>query len=317
MFLLLNIKKRLLPIVIMLSLLLTMLSGCQQKAPKGAVATVNGEIISETDFNSSFDMYKKVYEEKYGADIMKKDAGNDKTFEEVIKEKILENLISEEVVLQNASKQKITVTDEEVKNQIDSYKELLGGAEKFQDFLNKNNMTEKYFTDGTKKNMIIQKYSEDYMKKIKITDEEAQKYFNENKDKFVKIRASHILVKEEGEAKNIVKRIKAGEDFHSLASTESIDTNSAVQGGDLGYFGKGQMDAEFEKAAFSLKPGEMSGPVKSQFGYHIILVEDKLDKFKDVKDDVISSLKNSKFDEHVKKLREESDVKKYIEISSK
>lgn len=316
MFLLLNIKKRFLPIVIILSFLLTMLSGCQ-KAPKDAVATVNGEIISKTDFDSNFDMYKKVYEEQYGADIMKKDAGNDKTFEEVIKEKILENLIAEKVVLQDASKQKIAVTDEEVKNQIDSYKELLGGAEKFQEFLKKNNMTEKYFTEGMKKNMIIQKYSEDYMKKLKITDEEAQKYFDENKDKFVKIRASHILVKEEEEAKNIVKRIKAGEDFHSLASTESIDTNSAVQGGDLGYFGKGQMVTEFEKTAFSLKPGEMSDPVKSQFGYHIILVEDKLDKFEDVKDDVIFSLKNSKFDEHVKKLREKADVKTYIEISSK
>jgi peptidyl-prolyl cis-trans isomerase D len=84
--------------------------------------------------------------------------------------------------------------------------------------------------------------------------------------------ARHILVETEKEAKDIYKRLKEGADFAELAKTSSKDTGSGVNGGDLGWFGKGQMVPEFEEAAFKLKVGEISEPVKSQFGYHIIQV---------------------------------------------
>lgn len=84
--------------------------------------------------------------------------------------------------------------------------------------------------------------------------------------------ARHILVADEAAAKDIVKRLKAGEDFATLAKTLSTDTGSGANGGDLGWFSKGMMVAPFEEAAFKLKPGEISNPVKSDFGYHIIQV---------------------------------------------
>ncbi|ASI13714.1 PpiC-type peptidyl-prolyl cis-trans isomerase [Candidatus Mancarchaeum acidiphilum] len=84
-----------------------------------------------------------------------------------------------------------------------------------------------------------------------------------------KIRCSHILVDKESTAKEVLEKLKGGEDFSKLASEYSLD-GSRRRGGDLGYFGRGMMVKEFENAAFNLKKGEVSGIIKTQFGYHII-----------------------------------------------
>lgn len=89
------------------------------------------------------------------------------------------------------------------------------------------------------------------------------------------IKASHILVKTEDEAKEVVKRLKAGEEFAKIAKEKSTDPGSAQKGGDLGYFTKEQMVPEFANAAFGLDKGKVSDPVKTDFGWHVIQVEDK------------------------------------------
>ena len=89
-----------------------------------------------------------------------------------------------------------------------------------------------------------------------------------------RIKASHILVKSEDEAKRLCEKIKNGEDFGKLAKAHS-KCPSGKSGGDLGFFGKGQMVREFENAAFALSIGEVSAPVKTQFGWHIIKLTDK------------------------------------------
>lgn len=96
------------------------------------------------------------------------------------------------------------------------------------------------------------------------------------KDQLVK--AAHILVKEKAEADAIYKQLRSGADFATLAKEKSQDPGSAVKGGDLGWFGKGMMVPEFEKAAFGGRIGRVQRPIKSQFGYHIILVKDKTNK---------------------------------------
>jgi len=97
-----------------------------------------------------------------------------------------------------------------------------------------------------------------------------------SKDKLVK--ASHILIKEKADADAAYKELKAGADFAEMAKEKSQDPGSGIKGGDLGWFGKGQMVPEFEKAAFGGRIGRIQRPVKSQFGWHIILVKDKTDK---------------------------------------
>lgn len=114
-------------------------------------------------------------------------------------------------------------------------------------------------------------------KSFKVSDADIATYYQEHQDKYVapeRIKASHILVDKEDQAKSILKQIRKGADFGGLAKQYS-KCPSAQKGGDLGWFGKGKMDPAFEKAAFALKKGEVSDVVKSSFGYHIIRLDDR------------------------------------------
>jgi len=126
--------------------------------------------------------------------------------------------------------------------------------------------------------------------KVEVSEEDIKAYYESHKDEFKMpemVRSRHILIKTDPsasdndnkkareKAEEILKKIKAGEDFAKLASDVSDDTGSKTKGGDLGFFPKGIMVKSFEDAAFSLKPGEVSGIVETQFGYHIIKVEEK------------------------------------------
>ena len=130
-------------------------------------------------------------------------------------------------------------------------------------------------------------YNWDDFKKIVRNDMLVQKMVNQVKSgsrvdpkDLREIKASHILVKDEALARQLLEKIKKGEDFSALAKKNSLDPGSKDKGGDLGYFGTGMMVKPFEDLAFSLKVGEVGGPVKTDFGYHIIKVEDaRLKKF--------------------------------------
>jgi parvulin-like peptidyl-prolyl isomerase len=110
-------------------------------------------------------------------------------------------------------------------------------------------------------------------------------------------------------AQDILKRLKAGEDFAALATKESDDTGSAANGGDLSFFKRGQMVPSFEQAAFAMQPGELSEPVKSQFGYHVIKVEARQTKtFDEVKDELEKRLKPEQSQKALDELQKKSGV---------
>ncbi len=104
----------------------------------------------------------------------------------------------------------------------------------------------------------------------KVTEPAMKAYYQKNKTDFGEVRASHILVKTEEEAKDVKKKLDGGTSFETLAKEVSIDPASAARGGDLGFFTRDRMVSTFADAAFAMKKDEVSGPVKSQFGYHII-----------------------------------------------
>lgn len=103
-----------------------------------------------------------------------------------------------------------------------------------------------------------------------ITDVKIKAFYKKNQADFGEVRANHVLVKTEKEALDVQAKLAGGADFATLAKKVSIDPASAARGGDLGFFTKDRMVEPFSKMAFSLKKGEISGPVKSPFGFHII-----------------------------------------------
>lgn len=121
--------------------------------------------------------------------------------------------------------------------------------------------------------------------------------------------ARHILVASEEEAKAVIERLKNGEDFGKLAAELSQDTGSAANGGDLGWFGKGQMVAPFEEAVFNLKVGEISDPVQSDFGWHVIQLIDRATLPMTASE--YEQARQAAFDEFLTNLRDQSDVTIY------
>jgi peptidyl-prolyl cis-trans isomerase C len=204
------------------------------------------------------------------------------------KERFLDELIKKELLYQEAQ-QKGLDKDEEFTQKIEEFKKI------------------------TLIGYLLEKEVEE---KAELTDQEVKDYYEQHQEDFANItqmRASHILVKTESEAQQVLGRIKKGESFAKVAREKSIDPGSARNGGDLGYFSSGQMVPEFESAAARMKKGEISPPVKTKFGYHIIQVTDKkvgktiefdkvktliyqrlsADKQKDIFDSYIAKLRNS------------------------
>ena len=165
-----------------------------------------------------------------------------------------------------------------------------------------------------------------------------QTYYNENKDEFYvdEVKASHILIKtiddennelsdeKKAEAKEkaqeVLAKVKSGEDFATLAKEYSEDTGSAINGGDLDFFPRGYMVEPFEKAAFSMKVGEVSDLVESNFGYHIIKVTDKVDEqkpFDEVKDDIKTTLQSENYNKQIEKLKSNAKVETNKEVLNK
>lgn len=210
----------------------------------------------------------------------------------------LDSMIADKIVNMEAEKQKIAVTDDEIQAELDKMAESYGGKETFEQQLALSGMTVDNMKSEIKSYLETVKLLEP---RIKITDEEISTYFDQNKDDFnepEQVEASHILVADEATAKEVKQKLNEGGDFASLAAEYSTDTNNAKNGGELGYFERGVMDEAFENAAFSMKVGDISEPVKSQFGYHIIKVtgrkEAKEATLEDSKAEIEETLKNQK-----------------------
>lgn len=147
-------------------------------------------------------------------------------------------------------------------------------------------------------------------KSVKADDADIEEYYREHLDKYAtpeRVKARHILVDKQDRAGALLEQIRKGADFQELARKNSI-CPSAEKGGDLGWFGRGKMDPEFEKTAFALKKGETSGVVKSSFGYHIIRLEDRKDSktktLDQVKKSIERALQKERIDKEVADLKE-------------
>lgn len=152
-----------------------------------------------------------------------------------------------------------------------------------------------------KEGMLINYAGEKAIASARVDEAEARAYFDENKAQFMTeetVNASHILVKTEEEANEILAKINAGEVSFEDAAKEFSSCPSKDNGGNLGDFGKGQMVPEFDTAVFSMAEGEISAPVKTQFGYHIIKLvkknEAKPMEYSEVKEDLKNMLLNEK-----------------------
>ncbi|MCY9268584.1 peptidylprolyl isomerase [Bacillus licheniformis] len=209
------------------------------------------------------------------------------------------------LVQQKVLDDKYDVSDKEIDKKLNEYKKSMG------DQLNQliDQKGEDFVKEQIKYELLMQKAAKD---NIKVTDDDVKEYYDGLKGK---IHLSHILVKEKKTAKEVEKKLKKGEKFEDLAKEYSTD-GTAEKGGDLGWVGKDDnMDKDFVKAAFALKTGEISGPVKSQFGYHIIKKDEERGKYEDMKKELKKEVQEQKQNDQtelqsvIDKLVKDADLK--------
>ncbi len=199
---------------------------------------------------------------------------------------VLDALIARSLLRQEAVAQGVTVTDEEVKQQIDQLRRQFPSPEAFAKALEAEGMTEEVLLQKGRQEYLIQKYVETKIApKVTVSDEAAKTFYDQNQERMQtpeRLHLRHILVAAQGdapaeekqkakaEADALAAKVKAGEDFAALAKEHSDDPGSKPNGGDLNWVAKGQTVEPFEQAAWTLKDGEVSGVVETRFGYHLI-----------------------------------------------
>jgi peptidyl-prolyl cis-trans isomerase C len=232
---------------------------------------------------------------------------------------LVENFVMQEIVIQEALKQGIKPDLEEVKKDILKLKESPDGAQRLKMFMDQfKTKTEEEFIAKQARMQTAQKLLNQQVEKNEITEADAKKFYDENPKFFTRLNASHILAafsdapgknpptKEQEEAalkkiNDVHKKLKDGGKFEDLAKEHS-DCPSKEKGGSLGEFGPGDMVPEFEKALLELKPNDVSDPVKSRFGYHLIKAgEKKVVPFEEAKGSILQHLKSEKGQEIVQK----------------
>ena len=270
------------------------LSACAAVTGTGnpnVAATVNGEEIPISEVESQFEQAKKQPQ-------IAQQLEQDPNAQSSLQAEILSRLVASRLLQDWADDLGITATDEEVAEEREALVEQLGGQEAFDQAVEQSGLTEPEVDEQIRQRVLQNEITAEVSGgSEEVTDEEVEKFYEENADARFgeKATARHILVEEKAKAQEIVSKLRKGADFAKLAKQESTDPGSAQQGGELPEFGHGQMVAEFDEAVFAADVGELVGPVKTEFGYHVIEVIDKQpgQELAEVEDEIRSELAQS------------------------
>jgi peptidyl-prolyl cis-trans isomerase C len=291
------------------------------------VAVVNGSVINENDFNREVSVFQR--------QLMSR--GNSPSDSQILemKKNVLEILINRELLYQKSRDKGIKVDEAEVANQLKTLKGQFANEDEFKSVLIKKNFTETMLISEIQRRLAIQQLIEkELVQGVTVSDAETKTYYDANLNAFKQpeqVRASHILIKVNPNAdesqklisrtkiEKVQKKLQEGQDFAALAK-EFSEGPSSAKGGDLGYFGRGQMVKPFEEAAFALGTGGVSGIVETSFGYHLIKLIDKKPEgmmpYEEIKDKLKEYLKEEKVSNqinlYVEGLKREAKVERFL-----
>jgi peptidyl-prolyl cis-trans isomerase C len=275
------------------------------------VAMVNGTVITRGDFDREMNRVRQQLS-RMGRPLTRTQLSS-------VENRVLENLITNELLFQETKKKGIKAEEQAINEQLNKIKQRFPNEEAYKSTIGKMNLSEADIITQIEKGLSIQQLvKQEFSPKVNVSDKETRAYYDGHQDMFKRpeeVRASHILIKVDSKADKSQKadaykkiseiqvKIKQGGDFATLAK-EFSEGPSNVKGGDLGFFKRGQMVKPFEEAAFALSPGQVSGIVETRFGYHIIKVFEKnpesVSEYSAVKD----RLKQSLEQQEVQKLME-------------
>lgn len=271
-------KKRVLALALVMPVLLIAFvaaCGSSSAVPKGAVVKVGKGVVTQAQFDKIISEAKAQAKSQAGSAPFPAVGTADY---DQFAARVVDYLVTLELIHQQADAMKIAVTDKEVAARIDQINKAYGGVTKVAAILKQQGMTQADLKQQVRDQLIAEKVQTKVYASIKVTDQQALTYFNANQSQFAKAETRntrHILVKTEAVANKVRALLVADPstaNWTKLAKQYSIDPGTKNKGGSLGAVAKGTMVAAFEKADFALKVGVISQPVHTQYGWHVIEV---------------------------------------------
>lgn len=312
-------KKKLTILIIAMLTMAILITGCSKTGlAEGVVAKIGNKEVTEAEYNKLLDYYLSIATTQYNLteEILNTDNGSGMTLLDTLKAEVLDIIVLTEIIADKAAENKVTVTDEEVTKEFEeNHVKVMESDENYKKLIEENKLDDAFIKEQIRKDLIAYKYNQFYLEKTEINEAAAKTFYEENPEGFhnEQVSAKHILVETEETAKEVIGKLEAGADFAELAKEYSTEPGAEQTGGNLGYFKKGRMVPEFEKAAFALEVGKISEPVKTDFGYHVIVVEDKVDEsisFEDAKADIVDYLKRLDYQKHLEEALKKANVVK-------
>lgn len=250
------------------------------KVPAGAIASVGGATVTQQQFDQILAQAKAQYASQQGAPPFPKEGTAQ--FDQ-LKASIVNYLVQNEVIKQQAADMNVSVTQKQLDERVKQITQQVGGQTKLDALLKKQGVSMDQLKTQLEAQMLQAAVQAKVGANATVTEAQIKAYFNDpnNKSQFVvpdSVTARHVLVNSKAEALKVQKLLTADPstaNWLKVAKQYSIDPGSKSKGGDLGSFPKGRMVPQFDTVAFSIKPGTVSAPVKSQFGYHVIEVTKK------------------------------------------
>jgi foldase protein PrsA len=258
-----------------------LLTACgEQKVPAGAIAAVGGGVVTQDQYDQIWKQAEAQYKSQAGAPPFPSPGT---TQFKQLRASIVNYLVQNEVIKEKAKELGVSITDKEYQAKLKTIVQQVGGQKKLDKLLKQQSVTMDQLKVQLMAQMLQDKVQQKVYSGIKVTQEQIQKYYNDpaNKAQFntpESVDARHILVKTKAEAEKVRALLEADNtdaNWKKVAAQYSTDPGSKNNGGSLGNFPKGRMVKPFENAAFGLEINEISQPVKTQFGYHIIEVTKK------------------------------------------
>ncbi len=285
------------------------------------LATVNGQVVDKALFDKAFTMLELSYRQQYGEDVMSRDV-NGKTLGDALKVELLDSLVTELILHDHLTKENFAIDAKTLDEAFAKYEQAIADKGELRAQLSDAGIDDAFI----KQRLEMQSYVMEFYNRVR-DDITAQIDLSDPKwaDQVVKVDAQHILVKTSEEADQVVARLAAGESFEALAEELSQDPGSAANGGNLGEFGRGEMVKPFEEAAFATAVGAVSAPVESEFGFHIIKVnqaltvedikarEDGAAQLIDIKEKLVNSQFQTGFDGALAELRSQYEIEIFPE----
>lgn len=306
-----SVKNRAVLVCIAAALLVLFLQGCWQACgifEKDYAATVNGEKIALKEFEARF---------KVKMDMVGHPSALNQEEVRRLRTEFLNELVDEKIMVTRARAIRLEVTDQDLENRLEEIKvDYPQGIESY--FQGRSEDYQAWKRDMKRRLLLEKLVEKDVNSKITVSDDEVLAFFKANKGyarSEERVKVSQIVLPDKESAKKALKRLKAGQNFAALAKEVSTGPEAA-KGGDMGYFPRGALPEDLDKAVFALRPGQVSRILESTYGFHIFKVEKKEKagpvSFAMAKEQVRADLKKQKeeaaYREWLEKLKSESKI---------